>query len=116
MTWDSLLKWKPPKDNTTISMLYLGSKNTIEDNKSFRYRELILHVFTIGPNGHYEKIQFSPPRFNTDNPYIACVEMKTNDHIYCVNGDVISNNSIVEFAFDNNKKGGFRWIPRNNRR
>ena len=74
-------------------MIFGSVKNTIEGDKSFRYRELILHVWTT-ENGRNVPKDLVLLKLPVGNPDIACIEMKSNDHIYCINGDVISNHSI----------------------
>jgi hypothetical protein len=69
------------------------------------YRILNLYV------GKYENGKEIPVLFQKeDNNYIANIYL-TNNEARDIEGDIIEDNTVVEFAYDKNLADSFRWIP-----
>ena len=102
-TWKNVFKWKPPHDNTVdflvrfepfdqVARLYVGQRPmdweplTLDkyfDDKLTRSSEYLEAAFL--PNDIVDRETFST--YNLSNPS-------------CKNGDIIENESIVEFSYD----------------
>lgn len=126
-TWTKVLKWKPPSENT-IDFLVKYSRdnygkvyNVLKDSKVYRGMELYVGYNpirwepispleylsgTIKRTDAYYARKFIPPdvtdeEFANYNGFIG-----DDGSVVCGNGDIIDDNSIVEFAY---KDGA--WSP-----
>lgn len=124
MTWNMVFKYKPPEENTIDFLVKYGS--LIAEQGMRMVRELELYVgfnpqqwtkisassfantiYKRVPKGYFQK-RFEPGNALDVDASSAFVQV-TNDKsqtIHCVNGDEIYDNTIVEFAWIDNK-----WIP-----
>jgi hypothetical protein len=135
--WASLLKWKPPIENTIDflvkfkkdpedqmrdQIVYLNYKNKIN-----QYKVLVLHV-GYDPAQHTkhnsckvmnEDLQFepgySPTPFGPVNPYrknshIAYVPI-INGKLSCEDKSIIFDENIVEFRCNKDTESPITWIP-----
>lgn len=140
-TWDKVFKWKPPHDNT-IDFLVVFDRDEvgkydiiIKDNEFHKSVSLFVGY---NPASHerlsakkyltgdihithsYLPKEFCPDDVVDDgisHAYLPCVGGVDSNVAKlapkCVNGDVIDDNSIVEFAY-NDKKGSSlsqHWVP-----
>ena len=119
-TWDKVFKYKPPEENTIDFLVKFGMVNAT-DGKGFRELELFigfnpqkwnrltaLEYIEGRPkqrSGYFEK-RFEPSDIPEGNPSSAFVEIGADRAIRCLNGDEISNNTIVECAWITEK-----WVP-----
>jgi hypothetical protein len=121
-TWNNVFKWKPPEDNTIDFLVRMGDNFTTKD--SIKYRVLDLFVGynpvqweMISPLMFLEnKLNRIPtyiakefkPADVTDPNFTKCFMRIQNekDEICCLNGDKITNESIVEFKYT-----GEEWQP-----
>lgn len=134
--WYKLFKWKPPEENTIDYKVEV--KRNVEDEedeikyvehngKIVSYKTLILRV-GYKPEIHTkhnscrvmnEELRFpsdySMVAFQPHNPYIKNIELAyipiINGTMYCQNKDIIKDNSIVEFSYEESNGEGFCWIP-----
>jgi SAM-dependent methyltransferase len=83
--------------------MYNTNDNFKEKNKI--YRILKLHV------GKHVNGRENPVLFQKENNnYIANIYL-TNNEVRDIEGDIIEDNTVVEFAYDKNLPENFRWIP-----
>lgn len=134
--WNLSFKWKPPEENT-IDFLVSIKKNPENEQQDLisyltlngeviPYKTLVLMV-GYNPTIHTrhnavrvlnEKLTFDeryyPVIFQPTEPYIKDVHYAyipiTNDNIYCEDGNLILDNTIVECKYDNNSSN-FKWKP-----
>ena len=141
ISWYSLFKWKPPElnsidflikvvknknGNDEINPLIKEKKNP--DGKTDRifkkYKTIELYVGgykdieRVNGRKHrpYGSILFNPYGDNSNEHNVAKIFIDSDENMYSkdpLSGeiDLIMDNTIVEFSYDINKKGGFRWIP-----
>jgi SAM-dependent methyltransferase len=130
-TWDSVLKWKPPRDNTIDFLARIqkspGSINDeIVNHSSFGLCK-VLNLYVRGDisnttawdywNNVPRKegsipVLFNPVTFddNIDNSSVSklFVNISQDGFIRCINNDVIDDNSIVECSWNLETN---RWLP-----
>jgi len=134
--WDRLFKWKPPEQNTIDFLVKYGK--IIRENGQ-KYRELKLYVGynsnqweDIGPNkglklryDHkfakeqrysytlYKPVLFKPNIYFTTGVEIAYVKINSKDEIRTDDNQIIEDNSIIEFNYNNNINISVhhRWNP-----
>jgi SAM-dependent methyltransferase len=111
-------KWKPPtknsidfyiefkkdRDGKTLSVYDNSVNNTIKNNP---YKICYLYV---GNRGKYEE---EPVLFReNENGYICHIFMK-GDNAVDIEGNLLSDNTVVEFYYNNNPEidERFRWLP-----
>jgi hypothetical protein len=125
-SWSRVFKWKPPEENTIDFLIKYEKDNygkiykISKDNKD--YRQLNLYVGfeptqweaitsynylnrLLNRNEGYCARLFLPPDIIEDTFSQAEVELIDNK-VICSNGDIIEDNSIVEFAYINEQ-----WAP-----
>lgn len=129
-TWNKVFKWKPPSDNT-IDFLVNLSTTDYTSVKGTSYRVLNMAVGynplqwepitprmalegNIKRTSTYIAKKFVPGDIN-DDTFAQCF-MKVDeegDKIYCCNGDEIIDNTIIEFAYEDNNQIPYplRWKP-----
>lgn len=122
MTWDRVFKYKPPHENTVDFLVKFGAFRATKEQKMIRELQLFVGYnpqqwdritlidymtkqYKRTRQGYFEK-RFNPEHFVGENPSSAFVDMDKNKSIFCVNGDEILENSIVEFAYIENA-----WKP-----
>ena len=113
-----IYKWKPPnknsidffvkyeKDSQTGKHLNVYD-NTNENNEGATYKILNLHVGKLVNN-----IEIPVSFRKNDNLNIAKIK-NDNDVIRDLEGDLIQDNTVVEFYYDDNPSisAEFRWVP-----
>ena len=134
--WFSLFKWKPPELNTIDFLVkvikdkkgkeeinsLLEDKKLLDgtyESKLIQYKTLQLYVG--GKKKSFNKSNIVPVLFNPFNSnnyeYNRCnIVIDAENKIYAYNPlnkkkEEIKNNTIVEFGYDDNKEGNFKWIP-----
>ena len=133
--WSSLLKWKPIEENSIDFLVKIQKNETGENvekyitigNDLISYRKMNL---LVGYDKHqhkylngfrvlnedisyldgYNVIPFEPLHPFANKIYEANVRLEANG-LVCKNGDLIRDNSIIEFSYDKNANHGFNWIP-----
>lgn len=135
-TWDKVLKWKPPHENTIDFLVKLERdehgkvKYTTRDGKMFKVFRL--HVgyspskwepFTArdyftknfgNKNKLYVAKEFTPPDVFEQGISNYYGILDDSNDTRCMNGEIIEDSSVVEFAFDlsaNKQPYPFRWKP-----
>jgi mRNA (guanine-N7-)-methyltransferase len=131
-TWNKVFKWKPPSENTIDFLVIAKQSDFTIDNDKNKFK--VLNMF-VG----YNPIQWEPispraaleNRLNRNPTYIAkkfipgdvlddtfsqCYMPidKESDKIFCINGDEITTNSVVEFMYDDLNTDvpyPLRWKP-----
>lgn len=129
LSWDKVLKWKPPAENTIDFIVIEQSKHKLHSDGKV-YKEYLLNVVfnsmdmepisvVNGIKYIYEKQRivnknvYSLRQFTIDDiPQSVYIEA-VNNKCFTPKNEEILNNSVVEFAYDNsimisNKK---RWKP-----
>jgi hypothetical protein len=129
LSWDKVLKWKPPAENTIDFIVIEQSKHKLHSDGKV-YKEYTLNVVfnsmdmepisvVNGIKYIYEKQRivnknvYSLRQFTIDDiPQSVYIEA-VNNKCFTPKNEEILNNSVVEFAYDNsimisNKK---RWKP-----
>ena len=129
LSWDKVLKWKPPAENTIDFIVIEQSKHKLHSDGKV-YKEYLLNVVfnsmdmepisvVNGIKYIYEKQSivnknvYSLRQFTIDDiPQSVYIEA-VNNKCFTPKNEEILNNSVVEFAYDNsimisNKK---RWKP-----
>ena len=129
LSWDKVLKWKPPAENTIDFIVIEQSKHKLHSDGKV-YKEYTLNVVfnsmdmepisvVNGIKYMYEtqrtvnKNVYSLRQFTIDDiPQSVYIEI-VNNKCFTPKNEEILNNSVVEFAYDNsimisNKK---RWKP-----
>lgn len=136
-TWYRNFKWKPEHLNTidflikfsdtTVQSINTNSSNIQILNLYVAYNKFknincnywiftpiksIIDDYYNNDNNTVEKL-FIPPGEKEDiyKSYIQIID----DKIYTIEGQIIHNNSIVEFFYDDKKPDGFKWCPLKNR-
>lgn len=137
-TWFRNFKWKPEHLNTidflikfsdtTIQLINTNSSKIQILNLYVAYNKfknincnywiftpinLIINEYYNYDNNTIEKL-FIPPDEKEDicKSYI---QIDNNNKIYTIEGQIIQNNSIVEFFYDDTKPDGYKWCPLKNR-
>lgn len=83
--------------------LYDTNTNFKEKNKIYR----ILNLYV----GRHDKGKETPVLFQKDeNNYIANMYLSNNE-VRDIEGNIIEDNTVVEFAYDKKLNNNFRWIP-----
>jgi len=129
-TWNKVFKWKPPKDNTIDFLVTLKNNDyTMHNEQPYRvmnifvgYNPVQWEVITpkaflenkISRTYSYIEKQFIPGDI-LDSSF-AEYHSKLKDEsskVTCINGDEITNKSIVEFAYNDDSElpHSLRWIP-----
>lgn len=118
-TWNRVFKWKPASENTIDFLVKTELGDTIIDNKKYKiltlysgfnpsqwtpltvYDYITNNIKNINKNSYIQK-KFIPTGENEtiSQVYIEIDESKT---MLASNGDIINNNSIVEFSFVDGK-------------
>ncbi len=127
-TWNRVFKWKPPKDNTIDFLVTSKEDYTVYDGNKYKVIDLF-----VG----YNPVQWEPinpldyleDKLKITQSYIAkkfmpgdvsdaesfsksFIKTSEKDKIYCKNGDEITNNCIVEFAYSDEQIPSVnRWVP-----
>jgi hypothetical protein len=139
-TWDSSFKWKPPFYNTIDFLIKIDQKKGIgylfeeSDNPStiIKYQTLNLCCGTNAKQTRnylndmitdnavpYEGGQYIPKPFQPSTPsdseahlcYLPLIEEGTLLRMKTEEGEYFDDNTIIEFRYDLNKTGPWRWIP-----
>jgi SAM-dependent methyltransferase len=134
--WYNCLKWKPPEENSIDFLGVFKKKEGSNDfdtkyltinNNVIECRILVLHV-GYNPIQHTkynsfkvlnENVTFAngynPTPFVPIEPYIRdihlCYLPIENGNCYTEDKNIISDNSIIEFSYNNKKDTGVCWIP-----
>ena len=131
--WNRIFKWKPSYENSIdFKVLFMKDKegkdiekyfNIGNEIKKFKKIKLMvgydhnihnklngLKIINEDPvySSGYINIPFEPITNFHNNLYETYLEINKNG-VVCKNGDIISNNSIIEFSYDLNKK--INWVP-----
>ena len=137
--WERVFKWKPA-DQNTIDFLVKQTGTPCGLSPASRYQEFLLNTgynpkavepiktwmglmmrydykntkLQEGNNTAYLAKPFQPvPAFDKtrdiERAYFP-IDAATG-RVLAINGDVISDDDIVEVGFDPKKKGPFRWVP-----
>lgn len=124
-TWRKTFKWKPAEDNTIDFLVKTNKGEIMIDNKLHKVLTLYsgynpamwdpLTVYKFITSGFekeknkknlYIKKEFIPSG-ESEDVCLAYIEID-NDMVYAKNKDIINDNSIVEFSYDQKNK---KWIP-----
>jgi len=128
-TVKSTFKWKPSSKNSIdFYVLYeknpetkqilnvfdnsIGNENDdmYDTNDNFKEKNKIYRILNLYV-GKYEYGKEVPVLFQKeDNNYIANIYL-TNNEARDIEGDIIEDNTVVEFAYDKSLADNFRWIP-----
>ena len=135
--WNVCFKWKPPEENTIDFFVRIKTEDNSdshlisyknENNSIISYKSLILNV-GYDPRIHTkhnsckvlneglmfdEKYYFVP--FTPTNPFkkdsnLCNIPLDKYGAMKCLDKNIITNNSIVEFSYDESRPEGFKWIP-----
>lgn len=141
-TWDKVFKWKPPHDNT-IDFLVKYDRDDVGKYdlivKDEQYHKSVTLYVGFNPATHnrltakkylsgnikaeasYVPKEFVPDDTLDNNICKAYLPINANatDNMLkvfpkCINGDIIDDNSIVEFAYANEHQGSSlsqHWVP-----
>jgi hypothetical protein len=140
-TWPLVFKWKPPHDNTIDFLVKFNRDNTRVISKVLKdgkYHNVASLFVGYNPQMHdrltarkylskdIKEMRYSyvPKEFHPDDvvdssisqAYLAVQETSSGKNIEvckCENGDVIEDNSIVEFSYNANKGDSLsqHWVP-----
>jgi len=119
-TWDKVFKYKPPEENTIdflvqFGMLFAKDNKLIQEvelfvgyNPSFWERIKPIDVIEgkLKRQEGYIAKRFEPADITDGSASSAYLEINPDKTIACINGDIINDNTIVEFAWHNNN-----WVP-----
>jgi SAM-dependent methyltransferase len=134
--WYRCFKWKPPEENT-IDFLAVYKKDEGKNIYQTKYvtingkviecRILVLHVgynpvqhtkynsYKVLNEGITFEAGYNPTPFVPTEPYIKdihlCYIPIEGGNCYTEDRTIISDNSIVEFAYEMTKEAGFCWKP-----
>jgi hypothetical protein len=128
--WMKALKWKPPSENTidmqvkengSSSLTVVGSKmmkvyNLFIGYKPSQWEPIKPRIFLekkLRQDTRYTIIPFAPSTVLDRNISMFYGDMDAHGVTKCLNGDEISNNCIVEFAYIDDTSLSFplRWKP-----
>jgi SAM-dependent methyltransferase len=128
-TVKSTFKWKPssknsidfyvlyernPETNQILNVYDNSVGNENEDkydtNDNFKEKNKIYRVLNLYV-GKHENGKETPVLFQKeDSNYIANIYL-TNNEARDIEGDIIEDNTVVEFAYDKSLADNFRWMP-----
>jgi SAM-dependent methyltransferase len=128
-TVKSTFKWKPSSKNSIdFYVLYernpetnqilnvydnsIGNENEemYDTNDNFKVKNKIYKILNLYV-GKHENGKEKPVLFQKeDSNYIANIYL-TNNEVRDIEGNIIEDNTVVEFAYDKNLPDNFRWIP-----
>jgi SAM-dependent methyltransferase len=128
-TVKSTFKWKPSSKNSIdFYVLYernpdtnqilnvydnsIGNDNDdlYDTNDNFKEKNKIYRILNLYV-GKHENGKETPVLFQKDdNNYIANIYLSNNE-VRDIEGNIIEDNTVVEFAYDKNLPDNFRWIP-----
>ena len=134
--WNESFKWKPSEENTIDFQVHIrkddSMKHVIEyanENGLFKSYKTIDLLVGYNPKVHtkhnpcrifnenvvYED-KYSYVPFIPTNPYrkesqFACIELDVNGNMRTQDKNLITDGCIIECKYDQNKNGGFRWVP-----
>lgn len=140
-TWPMVFKWKPPHDNTIDFLVKFERDNTQAVSKVLKdgkYHNVASLFVGYNPQMHdrltarkylskdIKEVRYSyiPKQFHPDDvvdssisqAYLVVEETTNGKNValpLCVNGDVIEDNSIVEFSYNPNNGNSLsqHWVP-----
>ena len=128
-TVKSTFKWKPSSKNSIdFYVLYernpetnqilnvydnsIGNENEdkYDTNDNFKEKNKIYRILNLYV-GRHENGKETPVLFQKEyNNYIANIYINNNE-VRDIEGDIIEDNTVVEFAYDKSLPDNFRWIP-----
>jgi SAM-dependent methyltransferase len=128
-TVKTILKWKPSSKNSIdFYVLYerdpdtnqilnvydnsVGNENDdmYNTNDNFKEKNRIYRILKLHVGKHVNGRE-NPVLFQKEsNNYIANIYL-TNNEVRDIEGDIIEDNTVVEFAYDKSLPENFRWIP-----
>lgn len=128
--WVKVLKWKPPQENTIDMQVKENGKSnlTVVDGKMMKVFNLCIGYKPSAwepikpkaflekkfrPDTRYTVIPFAPITVQDRNVSMFYGDIDTYGATRCKNGDEITNNAIIEFAYINDPTIPFplRWKP-----
>tara|TARA_B100000900_G_scaffold410475_1_gene428344 strand:- start:2539 stop:5460 length:2922 start_codon:yes stop_codon:yes gene_type:complete len=112
-TWNKVFKWKPVEDNTIDFLINFVSDIELEGEK---YKYCKLYV------GYNQDLEIDPLKILKhefeDNIYAkkefgeVYLKYNSNRNLVTKDDDIINDNMIVEFAYDNDVNNEFlKWVP-----
>jgi hypothetical protein len=140
-TWDKVFKWKPPHDNTIDFLVKydrddVGKYDLIVKDDKYHKSVTLLVGFNPAAHDRLTAKKYLTGNIRTESSYIPkefipddtmdnniCkaylpIDTTATDNMLkvspkCINGDVIDDNSIVEFAFNENQGSSVsqHWVP-----
>ena len=128
-TVKTTFKWKPSSKNSIdFYVLYernpdtkqildvydnsIGNENEdmYDTNDNFKEKNKIYRILNLYV-GKHENGKETPVLFQKENNnYIANIYVNNNE-VRDIEGDIIEDNTVVEFAYDKSLADNFRWVP-----
>lgn len=141
LRWNRVFKWKPPhmntidflvkeldasvihKDGKTYKSFTLLAGHNVDRNLNISIEKALRLMYDDSPEAQQELDDFGsdyrPHPFSSvlnahEDMHIAYVEVDANGFMRASNGDIIKDDSIVEYAYDTageHEAMGYRWQP-----
>lgn len=128
-TIKSTFKWKPSSKNSIdFYVLYernpdtnqiinvydnsIGNDNDnmYDTNDNFKEKNKMYRILNLYVGKHDNNKEVPVLFQKEENNYIANIYL-TNNEVRDIEGNIIEDNTVVEFAYDKNLSNNFRWIP-----
>jgi mRNA (guanine-N7-)-methyltransferase len=128
--WERLLKWKPidqlsidfmVKFNKQDGKLVIKSDMDIETKQEWKYVEASIKVvktMRVGSQIKHDLVDFLPTNLDKKHSDFHLIRLRLDDDnnprtviTHEQQNDIIFDNSVIEFIYDESKKDGYKWIP-----
>jgi SAM-dependent methyltransferase len=115
-SWERLFKWKPPEENTIDFLIKIKESIILLNNNRYKSCELYVGANDIDNFDPYliftNKIQYNyKPHLYIE---YCLIPIDDNNNIITKNNEIVSNNTIIEFSYNNSEENindSLRWIP-----